>query len=60
MLRSRSSWEVRVWQTATAGVRIKAAANLKTAYIYFNNDIEVFVVGTAIDLRNYLENWQEE
>ena len=31
------------------------AANLKTVYIYFNNDIEGFAVSNAITLRRYLE-----
>ena len=31
------------------------AANLRTVYIYFNNDIEGFAVSNAITLRRYLE-----
>jgi len=31
------------------------AANLKTIYIYFNNDIEGFAVRNAMTLREYLE-----
>jgi len=31
------------------------ARNLKTIYIYFNNDAEAFAVRNAITLRRYLE-----
>jgi len=34
------------------------AGNLKTGYIYFNNDAEAFAVRNAITLRSYLEGYK--
>ena len=35
------------------------AANLKTVYIYFNNDAEAFAVRNAVTLRDCLKTEQE-
>ena len=50
-----SDEELADWAKKLAGL----PKNLKTVYIYFNNDIEGFAVKNAITIRGYLETQQQ-